>query len=121
MHGVGTKARLVPEEDVCPLFAGLSGQRGEDLALPAFDGFGIALQRLLGREPQPGQQVADGGQPQRDAGFLLDELLTSAPVDPPDAMPSMNSLCVDLYLTAEQARLRIKLQALRNSIGRNNR
>lgn len=103
MHGIGPEAGLIPEEHVGTLAPRLAGKGWEDFALPAFDGFRVALirplQRLLRRQPELGQQLAhrrhaqvvtelgpdqvrhDGARPQAEVQTVLPRI---AAVDPPE-------------------------------------
>ncbi len=77
VHGVGTKARFVPEQDLRPLALGLAGERRIGLALPAGDGLRItlvgALQRLLRRQFQLREQRTDRRDPQPEAELALNQ------------------------------------------------
>src|SRR4029453_6125503 len=83
MDSVSAKSRFVPEEDVGALTLGATGQRRIDLALPALDGLGVALigtlQRLLRREPELGQQRADGGDSEAPPKLPPDQQRHNAP------------------------------------------
>ena len=78
MHRIGAKAGLVPEVDFRRLCLGLLRNDRERIALPAFDGYRIALigalQRLLRRQSQFSEQTADRGHAQADIEFPQNQL-----------------------------------------------
>ena len=78
MHGIGTKAGLVPETDFSARHFGLLGDSWKGIALPALNGLWIALigslQWLLRRQVEFGKQTACRGHAQADVEFLENEL-----------------------------------------------
>src|SRR5262249_9193328 len=71
LHRIGTKARFIPEVDLCAHTFGRGSNARIDVALPSLDRCRVALigtpERLLGRQSQVGEQLADRSEAQSDA------------------------------------------------------
>src|ERR1700733_10932001 len=73
MHGIGTEPRLVPEEDLTAFHFGLSCNGRIAHALPALDRLRVALKRLLRRQIEAGEQLADRREAQADIKLPLNQ------------------------------------------------
>ena len=91
MNRVGAKTRLIPKENVAALGFCLAGDGGKRLATPAFDRFRItligALQRLLQRQADPGEQRPNSTQTELHIKLLLDQLGDDRAVHRPKSRP----------------------------------
>ena len=91
MHGIGTKPRLIPEKYLAARGASLAGNLRENSAPPFLDRLGIALvgalQRLLRRQPQLGEQFADRSHAKPDGKLPLNQIGTILRVHNPKSSP----------------------------------